>query len=102
MRVGRRTPLRNGAGVSNATEPAALFPGQGSHTPEMRELVARRAPDPLERVTGLVREDPSARVEETTRFAQPAIFCASVAGWEALGLPPSAGAGHSLGELAAL
>jgi len=40
--------------VSNATEPAALFPGQGSHTPEMRDLVAQRAPDLLERVTELV------------------------------------------------
>jgi malonyl CoA-acyl carrier protein transacylase len=41
-------------------------------------------------------------VEENTRFAQPAIFCASVAGWDALDLRPSFGAGHSLGELAAL
>src|SRR4051812_26396531 len=68
----------------------------------MRELVAQRAPDLLERVTELVGEDPFARVEENTRFAQPAIFCASVTGWEALDLHPSAGAGHSLGELAAL
>src|SRR3954463_3903590 len=102
MRVGRRTPVRNGEGVSNATQPAALFPGQGSHTPEMRDLVAQRAPELLERVTELVGEDPFARVEENTRFAQPAIFCASVTGWKALGLHPSAGAGHPLGELAAL
>jgi [acyl-carrier-protein] S-malonyltransferase len=88
--------------VSNATQPAALFPGQGSHTPEMRDLVAQRAPDLLERVTELVGEDPFARVEENTRFAQPAIFCASVTAWEALDLHPSFGAGHSLGELAAL
>src|SRR3954464_8505271 len=92
----------DGADVSNATQPAALFPGQGSHTPEMRDLVAKRAPDLLERVTELVGEDPFARVEENTRFAQPAIFCASIAGWEALDLHPSAAAGHSLGELAAL
>jgi [acyl-carrier-protein] S-malonyltransferase len=88
--------------VSNATHAAALFPGQGSQTPEMRELVARRAPELLEKVTELVGEDPFARVEESTRFAQPAIFCASVVGWEALDLAPSAAAGHSLGELAAL
>src|SRR3954469_18248216 len=92
----------DGADVSNATQPAALFPGQGSHTPEMRDLVAKRAPDLLERVTELVGEDPFARVEENTRFAQPAIFCASVVGWQALDLHPSAAAGHSLGELAAL
>jgi malonyl CoA-acyl carrier protein transacylase len=68
----------------------------------MRELVARRAPELLERVTELVGEDPFARVEENTRFAQPAIFCASIVGWDALDLHPSAAAGHSLGELAAL
>ena len=96
MRVG------DGAGVSNATKPAALFPGQGSHTPEMRDLVAQRAPELLERVTELVGEDPFARVQENTRYAQPAIFCASLAGWDALGLHPSAAAGHSLGELSAL
>ncbi len=88
--------------MSNARQPAALFPGQGSHTPEMRELVAQRAPELLERAIELVGEDPFARVEENTRFAQPAIFCASLAGWDALGLEPSAAAGHSLGELAAL
>jgi [acyl-carrier-protein] S-malonyltransferase len=88
--------------VSNATEPAALFPGQGSHTPEMRDLVARRAPELLERVTELVGEDPFPRAGENTRYAQPAIFCASIVGWDALNLHPSAAAGHSLGELAAL
>src|SRR3954466_2727546 len=88
--------------VSNATRPAALFPGQGSHTPEMRDLVARRAPELLERVTELVGEDPFPRAGENPRYAQPAIFCASIAGWDALNLHPSAAAGHSLGELAAL
>ena len=88
--------------MSNATQPAALFPGQGSQTPDMRDLVARRAPELLEKVTELVGEDPFPRVEENTRFAQPAIFCASIVGWDALDLQPSAAAGHSLGELAAL
>src|SRR4051812_7423522 len=68
----------------------------------MRDLVAQRAPDLLERVTELVGEDPFARVEENTRYAQPAIFCASLTGFDALDLHPSAAAGHSLGELAAL
>jgi malonyl CoA-acyl carrier protein transacylase len=81
-----------------------LFPGQGSQTPDMRDLVAERCPELLERATALVGEDPFARVEESTRFQQPAIFCASIAGWR--GLPsdvePGAAAGHSLGELAAL
>jgi malonyl CoA-acyl carrier protein transacylase len=88
--------------VTDPQAPAALFPGQGSHTPDMRDLVARVAPDLLERVTDLVGEDPFARVEESTRFAQPAIFCASLAGWDALRLEPFVAAGHSLGELGAL
>ncbi len=41
-------------------------------------------------------------MEESTRFAQPAIFCASMAAWQRLDVSPRAGAGHSLGELAAL
>ena len=81
---------------------AFLFPGQGSQTPEMRDLVADRAPELLERCIALVGEDPFPRAGESTRFAQPAIFCASLAGWDALGLDAAAAAGHSLGELAAL
>jgi [acyl-carrier-protein] S-malonyltransferase len=82
--------------------PAVLFPGQGSQTPAMRDVVARRCPELLERCLDLVGEDPFPRVEESTRFQQPAIFCASWAGWTALGDEPCAAAGHSLGELAAL
>jgi malonyl CoA-acyl carrier protein transacylase len=82
--------------------PAVLFPGQGSHTPGMRDLVAGRAPELLERVTALVGEDPFPRVAESTRFAQPAIFCASIVAWEAIRRPAGAAAGHSLGEIAAL
>ena len=88
--------------VTDPKAPAALFPGQGSHTPDMRETVARLDPDLLERVSELVGEDPFARVEHSTRFAQPAIFCASLAAFDALGLEPGVAAGHSLGELAAL
>jgi [acyl-carrier-protein] S-malonyltransferase len=81
-----------------------LFPGQGSQTPDMRALVAERCPELLERCLELVGEDPFARVDESTRFQQPAIFCASIAGWRGLpgDLEPGAAAGHSLGELAAL
>src|SRR3954447_17527969 len=68
----------------------------------MRDLVAHRAPELLERCIALVGEDPFPRASESTRFAQPAIFCASLAGWDALDLDAAAGAGHSLGELAAL
>jgi malonyl CoA-acyl carrier protein transacylase len=85
------------------TTTAILFPGQGSQTPDMRDDVERVRPDLLALAIECVGEDPFALVQEGTRFAQPAIFCASLAGWEALGRP--AGdymAGHSLGELAAL
>jgi [acyl-carrier-protein] S-malonyltransferase len=88
--------------VTDTQAPAVLFPGQGSQTPEMRDLVARLAPELLERVVELVGEDPFPRVEESTRFAQPAIFCASIAAYDALDLRPGVAAGHSLGELAAL
>jgi malonyl CoA-acyl carrier protein transacylase len=82
--------------------PAVLFPGQGSQTPGMRDFVAARAPQLLERCIALVGEDPFPRVTESTRFAQPAIFCASIAAWDELGLRAGAAAGHSLGEIAAL
>jgi [acyl-carrier-protein] S-malonyltransferase len=82
---------------------AMLFPGQGSQTPEMRDTVARERPDLLEQAVEVVGEDPFALVDAGTRYAQPAIFCASLAGWSALGRPEAEFmAGHSLGELAAL
>jgi [acyl-carrier-protein] S-malonyltransferase len=84
-------------------ETAILFPGQGSQTPDMRETVERVRPELLELAVEAVGEDPFARAEEGTKFAQPAIFCASLAGWTALGHPRGDYmAGHSLGELAAL
>ena len=88
--------------ITDSAAPVVLFPGQGSQTPDMRDLVADRAPDLLERCIALVGEDPFPRAGESTRFAQPAIFCASLAGWDALDLDAAAAAGHSLGELAAL
>jgi [acyl-carrier-protein] S-malonyltransferase len=82
---------------------AILFPGQGSQTPEMRDVVADARPDLLELAAEVVGEDPFPKVDEGTNYAQPAIFCASLAGWDALGRPDGDFmAGHSLGELAAL
>jgi malonyl CoA-acyl carrier protein transacylase len=69
----------------------------------MRDFVARVRPALLTAAAEIVGEDPFPRAEESTRFAQPAIFCASLAGWEALGRPTGDYmAGHSLGELGAL
>jgi len=91
-------------GVMLFTHPAVLFPGQGSQTPDMRDLVADVRPDLLDAALELVGEDPFPRVQESTRFAQPAILCASLAGWSLLRdhVEPVAVAGHSLGELSAL
>jgi [acyl-carrier-protein] S-malonyltransferase len=86
----------------NATT-AILFPGQGSQTSDMRDTVAAVRPDLLVLALEVVGEDPFKRAEEGTRYAQPAIFCASLAGWAALERPTGDFmAGHSLGELAAL
>ena len=71
----------------------------------MREAVAGARPDLLEAVIALVGDDPFERIDESTRFAQPAIFCASLAGWARVSDDvgsPIAFAGHSLGELSAL
>ncbi len=83
---------------------AGLFPGQGSQAGDLRERVERVDAELCERCIELVGEDPFARVREGTRFAQPAIFCASVAGWMEVRqrVRPIALAGHSLGELSAL
>jgi [acyl-carrier-protein] S-malonyltransferase len=88
--------------VTTGTEIALLFPGQGSQTPDMRDDVAHALPDLLEQCIELVGEDPFERVGESTRFAQPAIFCAGIAGWTKLDLEPAMAAGHSLGEFGAL
>lgn len=82
---------------------ALLFPGQGSQTADMREVVERHAPDLLELVLAEVGADPFELADEGTAYAQPAIVCASLAYFERAGRPDAAYlAGHSLGELSAL
>jgi [acyl-carrier-protein] S-malonyltransferase len=83
---------------------AVLFPGQGSQTSGMRELAERWRPDLVSLARAEVTDEVFERTEESTAFAQPAIYCAALSGWEALrgGLDPDFMAGHSLGEISAL
>lgn len=83
---------------------ALLFPGQGSQTADMREHVEAHRPDLLELASSEVCDDLFERADEGTRWAQPAIFCAALAGYEVLRDRYDAAlmAGHSLGEISAL
>jgi [acyl-carrier-protein] S-malonyltransferase len=83
---------------------AMLFPGQGSQTADMRESVGQRRPDLLELAHSEVSDDLFERAADGTRWAQPAIFCAALAGFDALKDSHDADlmAGHSLGEITAL
>lgn len=91
--------------TEGAPSTALLFPGQGSQTAEMRDEVAAARPDLLALAIEVVGDDPFARVDDGTRYAQPAIYCASVVGFARLreaGVRADVLAGHSLGEVAAL
>ena len=81
-----------------------LFPGQGSQTDDMRGQVERHRPDLLELAQSEVSDDLFERAGDGTRWAQPAIFCAALAGYEVLKDrdEPDLMAGHSLGEISAL
>jgi [acyl-carrier-protein] S-malonyltransferase len=83
---------------------AMLFPGQGSQASDMRDQVERHRPDLLELAQREVSEDLFERADDGTRWAQPAIFCAALAGYEVLKdrYEPDLMAGHSLGEISAL
>jgi len=81
---------------------ALLFPGQGSQTADMRETVERHRPDLLEIALEEVGRDLFERASGGTRWAQPAIYCAALAGWRELGIEGDVMAGHSLGEITAL
>jgi [acyl-carrier-protein] S-malonyltransferase len=82
---------------------AALFPGQGSQQEDLTGTLARLRPDLLELAHAELGDDPFERAAESTAHAQPATYCASLAGWSLLA-PERVDvlAGHSLGELTAL
>jgi len=81
---------------------ALLFPGQGSQTDDMRETVERARPDLLELALAEVGPDLFERAADGTRWAQPAIYCAALAGAAELDVQADVMAGHSLGEITAL
>jgi malonyl CoA-acyl carrier protein transacylase len=82
---------------------AILFPGQGSQTSGMAAVTASQRPDLLEQARDELGADPFEQIREGTHFAQPALYCASLAHYKQAGSPVGAMlAGHSLGELAAL
>lgn len=93
---------------------AVLFPGQGSQFVGMGSDLFDRRPDllgePADEILGwslraTCLEGPEEELVRTDRV-QPALYALSFALWEelrnALGRPPVAGAGHSLGEYTAL
>jgi [acyl-carrier-protein] S-malonyltransferase len=84
---------------------ALLFPGQGSHTADMD--AEWRGTPLFERGLELLGYDPFADLGMGTRAQQPAIFLVCACAWDAHasgqeGRNAVAGAGHSLGEYAAL
>jgi [acyl-carrier-protein] S-malonyltransferase len=69
----------------------------------MAAVTAAHRPDLLDQARSELGGDPFERIAESTRFAQPAIYCAALSHWQQAGSPVGdMVAGHSLGELAAL
>ena len=95
-----------GAGVEDQREPRRPLPRAGEpgagHARPRRGGAAGPARPALRAAAG---EDPFPRAEESTAYAQPAIFAACLAAWAERGEAapaPAWLAGHSLGELTAL
>jgi [acyl-carrier-protein] S-malonyltransferase len=101
-RANGMAPPENGLSMARDQLTALLFPGQGSQTADMRETVERHRPDLLELAEREVGPDLFDRATEGTRWAQPAIYCAALAGYVELDAEADVMAGHSLGEITAL
>jgi [acyl-carrier-protein] S-malonyltransferase len=82
---------------------AVLFPGQGSQAEQLKETLTRLRPDLLELSYAELGDNAFEHAAESTASAQPATYCASLAGWSLLGRERvDVLVGHSLGELTAL
>lgn len=83
---------------------AVVCPGHGGEHDRMRSRVAARLPGLLVLAERLLGCDPFEHMREGTAYVQPAIYCASLAGWETIRgeIDPIAVSGHSLGEFAAI
>ena len=83
---------------------ALLFPGQGAPASDWRDATGHYCPELLSEARELLEgADPFERFGQGTEYDQPAIYCASLAAFEATGRPPAAFfAGHSMGEFSAL
>ncbi len=69
----------------------------------MAAVAAEQLPELVAQATEELGADPFAGIAEGTHFAQPALFIAGLAHWQAAGEPDASFyAGHSLGELPAL
>ena len=72
---------RDDVGVRVERGWAVLFPGQGVSVARSQDRVARVLPSLLDRAGELIGEDCFELAGESTRFAQPAIFLSSLAGF---------------------
>jgi [acyl-carrier-protein] S-malonyltransferase len=92
------------AGERDPSGPTAiLFPGQGSQDRTMREQVDKHCGALLAAAVADLGADPFDHLRDGTLYLQPAVYCATIARWRAMGEPlADYAAGHSLGEIAAL
>jgi malonyl CoA-acyl carrier protein transacylase len=87
------------------TAATILFPGQGAAADDSRALVESHCERLYATARNALGHDPFELADQSTRYAQPAIYLASLAGWRACehaGITGYAFAGHSLGEISAL
>lgn len=82
---------------------AALYPGQGTNVAGLRDEIEALRPDLVRILDEATGADAFGLSTSSTRFAQPAIVCATLARWAVIPHPPAdVVLGHSLGEISSL